>query len=97
MRSLRSPTSRTTVSVYSDQPAESSSLGRSTATGSCPRSRSSGATRCQSHRAPTASVDERERRHYVKLANWLSGKARGATVRSSRWLLSRVRATIVSS
>ena len=51
-RSLRSPTAWTTVSTYSDQPADASSLGRSTATGSCPCSRSSGATRCQSHELP---------------------------------------------
>jgi hypothetical protein len=39
----------TTVSAHSDQPADAFSLGRSTATGSCPCSRSSDETRCQSH------------------------------------------------
>jgi hypothetical protein len=50
--SLRAPIPRTTVSVYSDRPADSSSLGRSTTTGSWPRSRSAGATRCQSQPLP---------------------------------------------
>jgi hypothetical protein len=62
-RSPRSPTARTTVSVYSDQPADSSSLGRSTATGSCPRSRRAGATRCQSQALPPPPMDERNRGH----------------------------------
>src|SRR5215218_761467 len=48
----RSPTAPTTASVCSSQPADSSSLGRSTATASCPRSRNAGATRCQSHALP---------------------------------------------
>jgi hypothetical protein len=54
---------RTTVSAYSHQPAEASSLGRSTATGSWPCSRSSDETRCQSHEVPappsmSANVDK---------------------------------------
>jgi hypothetical protein len=61
-RSLRSPTAWTTVSAYSHRPAESSSLGRSTAMGSWPCSRSSDETRCQSHAVPpppwmSANVD----------------------------------------
>src|SRR3712207_6122866 len=52
MTSPRSATASTTALAYARQSADSSSHGRSTATGSCPRSRSSGATRCQSHALP---------------------------------------------
>ena len=52
-------------------PADSSSLGRSTATACCPRSRSSGTTRCQSHALPpppwisanVATIGERSGQH----------------------------------
>src|SRR5215213_627010 len=46
-RSPRSPIAATSVSAYSARPADSSSTGRSTATTSWPRSRSSAATRSQ--------------------------------------------------
>jgi GNAT superfamily N-acetyltransferase len=46
---VRSPMASTTVSAYSDSPAESSSQGRSGATTSCPRLRSSASSRCQNH------------------------------------------------
>src|SRR5262245_57133969 len=46
-RRVRSPIASTTALVYSAQPADSSSHGRSTATTSCPRSRRRGVTRCQ--------------------------------------------------
>src|SRR5579864_4978756 len=43
-----------TVSAYAGSPADSSAPGRSTATVSWPRARSSGTTRCQYHAAPPA-------------------------------------------
>src|SRR5580700_6628972 len=44
----------TTASAYSGSPADSSAPGRSTATASWPRARSSGTTRCQYQAAPPA-------------------------------------------
>src|SRR5918998_316575 len=52
MTSRRPATASSTAPAYAHQSADSSSHGRSTATGSCPRSRSSVATRCQSHALP---------------------------------------------
>src|SRR5579859_8050484 len=46
-RPVLSPAAAATVSAYSGRPAESSSQGRSGATVSWPRSRSSASTRCQ--------------------------------------------------
>jgi hypothetical protein len=53
-RSVRSPIAPTTASAYSDSPAESSPAGRSTATASWPRSRSSGTSRCRYQATPPA-------------------------------------------
>src|SRR4051794_7939026 len=52
MTSSRPATASTTTRTYASQSADFSLLGRSTATASWPRSRSSGTTRCQSQALP---------------------------------------------
>ena len=53
-RSVRSPTASTTTSAYTDNPASSSSQGRSGATTSKPFAANSGATSCQYHESDAA-------------------------------------------
>ena len=62
--SRRSPMASTTASVYSANPAESSSHGRSIATTSWPAARSSAATRSQDDAPSPGPVDAHERRHH---------------------------------
>jgi hypothetical protein len=81
--SRRSPIAWTTASAYCSQPAESSSLGRSTATASCPARAAQaqpGANATRSHHP----VDERERRHRAKLSDLPSVALKRDEIRPQR-------------
>ena len=98
-----SPIERATSSAYSRQPAEGSSHARSTATGSCPRSRSSGTTKCQSPRASAARrpppPPPRSGRLTGRRQGRLWGKARprgpgSVGLRTRYWLLDAAEADV---